>query len=141
VIALRPLTWEERREASLVDDAPTARTTNADPETAWLSQPADMVALNAAAARGSWGAGLRLGELHELAGDRTAALRAYAMAAERLDSELSKSDRSDQALRRYAERAFARRGSLAQHFTRTDGAAKVVAISREVQAWARKFEE
>jgi hypothetical protein len=85
VIALRPLTWEERREASLVDDAPTARTTNADPETAWLSQPVDMVALKAAAERGSWGANLRLGELHELAGDRAAALRAYAMAAERLD--------------------------------------------------------
>jgi hypothetical protein len=100
-----------------------------------------MVALKAAAERGSWGANLRLGELHELAGDRAAALRAYAMAAERLDSELSKSDRNDQALRSYAERAFARRGSLAQHFTRADEAAKVVAISREVQAWARKFEE
>jgi hypothetical protein len=141
VIALRPLTWEERREASLVDDSPTARTTNADPEATWLSKPVDMVALKAAAERGSWGANLRLGELHELAGDRAAALRAYAMAAERLDSELSKSDRNDQALRSYAERAFARRGSIAQHFTRTDEAAKVVAISREVQAWARKFEE
>jgi hypothetical protein len=143
MIPLRPLTWEERREASLVDGAPDLQEGPAGTETAWLdpAKPVDMTVLEAAAERGSWGANLRLGELYERAGDSERALRAYAMAAERLDSELSKSEKSDQALRSYAERAFARRGALAQQFTLRGEIAKVVATSREVQAWSRKLEE
>jgi hypothetical protein len=143
MIPLRPLTWEERREASLVDGGPDLEARIADSETAWLdpAKPVDMAALKAAAERGSWGANLRLGELYERADDGERALRAYAMAAERLDSELSKSEKSDQLLRGYAERAFARRGALAQHFTLRGEIAKVVATSREVQAWSRKLEE
>ncbi len=143
MIPLRPLTWEERREASLLVGAPDLQAGIAKTETAWLDHASsvDPAALKAAAERGSWGANLRLGELHERAGDSERALRAYAMAAERLDSELSKSETSDQLLRSYAERAFARRGALAQYFTLRGETAKVVATSREVQAWSRKFEE
>ena len=91
--------------------------------------------------RGSWGANSRLGDLYERADDGERALRAYARASERLESELSRSEKSDQLLRGYAERAFARRGALAQHFTVRGEIAKVVATSREVQAWSRKLEE
>ena len=104
------------------------------------SKALDLDAMRAAAEQGSWEAGLRLGELFEREGRLEGALRAFAMAAERLDYELAKDQRHDQALRSYAERAFARRGSLVQYFTRAGEAAKVVAISREVRAWARKHQ-
>jgi WD40 repeat protein len=141
IIALRPLTFEERREASLVDSAPDAPARDVAQELAWLdmSRPTDMASLKAAAERGSWGASLRLGELHERDGDLLQALRAYAMAAERLDAELSLNEKTDLALRSYAERAFARRGSLAQYLTRRNEVAAVARISREVQAWRRRL--
>jgi hypothetical protein len=106
----------------------------------WLdpSKSLNLDAISAASEQGSWAASLRLGELLEREGRLEGALRAYAMAAERLDDELAKSQPLDRALRSYAERAFARRGSLVRYFTGAGDAAKVVAIGREVQGWARK---
>jgi len=142
IIPLRPLTWEERREASLVDSAPDAPARNSDQELAWLNSatPIDTRALTLAAQRGDWGASLRLGKHYEREADNLLqALRAYAMAAERLDAALSVNEKTNLALRAYAEQAFARRGSLARYLTDQNEGSVVVTISRETQAWARRL--
>src|SRR5258707_710148 len=115
MVTLRPLTWEERREASLVDNDPDAPLTVGADETKWLdpaaaeNRPALVAAANDASNL-SWSANLRLGEIDEQqnAPDLLAGLRCYAKVAGRPDAEIAVCERKERKLHASAVQGRAR---------------------------------